>query len=161
MSLSMKPAILLDDVADLGEVAIEQIHHVVGRKPLRQRREIDDVAEEDRNMLCFAASRRGRTAKLAGDHHVGFVQHQASDAKLAFRPELTGQPDLIRQSQPVRHQGFVGISVRASLQAIENPNAACRAFRPAAACVGKWHARSESRLEQGLIGGHVKIDLVR
>ena len=44
-------AILLDDVADLGEVAIQQIHHVIGRKTLRQRREIDDVAKEDCNTL--------------------------------------------------------------------------------------------------------------
>jgi hypothetical protein len=95
------------------------------------------------------------------DFDIFFGLEAASDAKLAFRPELTGQPNLIGQSQPVRHQGFVRIPVRASLKAIENPNAACRAFRPAAAGMGARHARSESRLEQGLIGGHVKIDLVR
>ncbi|MER8748247.1 hypothetical protein NKH57_03045 [Mesorhizobium sp. M1050] len=66
-------AILLDDVAGLGEVAIEQIHHVIGGKPLRQRCEIYNVAEEDRNTPCFTATRRGRSTKLAGDHHVGFV----------------------------------------------------------------------------------------
>nr|WP_287177829.1 hypothetical protein [Mesorhizobium sp.] len=60
-----EPAIPLYDVANLGEVAIEQIHHIIGRKLLGQFREIGDIAEENRNLFRLAGTRLGRTEKLA------------------------------------------------------------------------------------------------
>jgi hypothetical protein len=103
-------AVTLDDVADLNEVPVEQVHQIIGRQSFRHGRGIGNVAEEDRDVFRFARSGCRSTVELAANHEIGLVEHQSAHAKLPFRPQLASEAhfatDFATEAETLREQGL-------------------------------------------------------
>ena len=153
-------AVALDHVAGLHEVAVQDVHHIVGRQPRRQFSEVGDVAEEDRDIGDLSGARRDLAVELAGEHHVGLVDDQPADGDVAGQAQLAGETDMLVKTEPVRHDLLGLVARSAILKTLANPDAAGRALGAPAAGMGEGDAGPDARGQHGLALADFEADRV-
>ena len=128
--------------ASLGEIPVEEVHHVVRRHPFGDTGEAGDVAEEDCDLTQLSGLVRRAAPQLVGDRQVGFVQNQTPEGYVAGRVQLAGEPDGAVEADPLPQRLFLVVRRRASLGARQDPDPAGRAFGLAAAGVREVDLRN-------------------
>ncbi|HJS33727.1 MAG TPA: hypothetical protein VJ924_17165, partial [Alphaproteobacteria bacterium] len=152
--------VALDDLAHLKEKAIEHEHDVVRRKRLRKRREVADVAKQHRDRFVFTAAPEMLFRQLTGDLEIGLVQDKAAQFHIAAQSRLASKANFGAKAECRGKRLFVFVPVHALLEALQDPDPACRAFRVPAASMGVGDAGPQRPLEDGFVRAHLELAFI-
>src|SRR5262245_60056584 len=143
------------------EISIEYEHHVVGRKRLRKRCKIADVAEEHGDCFAFPAAPESLLCELTCYLEISLVQDEAAQFHIAAQSCLTSKTDLRPKTKLHGERFFVFAPLLAPFEAFQDPDPARGTLRMAAASVSVRNAGAQGPLKNRLSWTELELALIR